>query len=270
MWKSWKLGRLLGIDLALHWSFLLVPLWALLSSLAAGEAAATAIGTVIFVLIIFGCVLLHELGHALMARHFGIPTRRITLLPIGGLAQLERIPKKPMEELAVALAGPAVNVVIASSLIAGTLLSGGDPPGSVDSLITGPLVDRLVWVNVVLAVFNLVPAFPMDGGRVFRALLACVTTRVRATHIAAAVGQLLAIGFALLGLIANPMLIAIAIYIFVAARAEATFVAHEAFWEATGIRVPPGPGLRRDPPDPSVEPKAVPGWDRAWQADSQA
>ena len=125
---SWYLGRLTGIDIRIHWTFLLLPVWIYFSSLAAGSGVGAATAAVAFVLAIFGCVLLHELGHSLMARQFGIPTRDITLLPIGGVARLQRMPRNPWQELAIAIAGPAVNVVIATLIFSGlSVLAITDP-----------------------------------------------------------------------------------------------------------------------------------------------
>lgn len=201
---SFRIARVLGIDVKLHLTFLLLPLLFGFSAYAGPDggwwAALTAFGPL---LLLFGCVLLHEFGHALAARHFGIQTVDITLLPIGGIARLERMPEEPAQELIVALAGPLVNVVIILGL--GAVLG-------VDSLrwaffsrlrdnteeLTLPLF--LLAVNVKLLLFNLIPAFPMDGGRVLRALLTTRLGYARATRIAAAVGQVFAVLFALAGL----------------------------------------------------------------------
>tara|TARA_R110002073_G_scaffold8027_22_gene44923 strand:+ start:11911 stop:12927 length:1017 start_codon:yes stop_codon:yes gene_type:complete len=213
---SWHLGRFANIDVRVHWTFLLVPLWIYFSSLAAGSGVAGATISVLFVLSIFACVLFHEYGHALMARRFGIPTRDITILPIGGVASLERMPRRPAHELAIAVAGPAVNVVIAAAIFLGFAIL--DPTaGAVTSFLS-----RLALVNVALVVFNMLPAFPMDGGRVLRSILAMTMPYASATRIAANVGQVTAVGFGLLGLISgNLMLVFIAGFIFLAARGEA-------------------------------------------------
>jgi Zn-dependent protease len=219
---SWHLGKFSGIDVRIHWTFLLLPTWIYVSNLAAGTGAVAATVAVLFILAIFACVLLHEMGHALMARRFGIPTHDITLLPIGGLASLQRMPRQPWQELAIAVAGPAVNVIIASAIFVGMLLI--DP-------IAGPassFVTQLAIVNVILVVFNMLPAFPMDGGRVLRSVLAMTMPYASATRIAANVGQVTAIGFGLLGLLSgNLMLVLIAGFIILAARGEAMRVANE-------------------------------------------
>jgi Zn-dependent protease len=223
---SWTLGRLCGIDVYLHWSFLIVPAWVVLSSLAAGASVVSAFHATFFVLAVFGCVLLHELGHALMARRYGIATRDITLLPIGGLARLERMPRNPFQELAIALAGPAVNLAIAGSIGLGLWIGGANqllglvPAG-------GSFLTNLLAINLGLAIFNLLPAFPMDGGRVLRSLLAMWVSYGRATQIAAAVGQGLAFCLAVLGLMGSWNLLLVALFVFVAARSEAEAVAGE-------------------------------------------
>jgi Zn-dependent protease/CBS domain-containing protein len=176
-----------------------------------------------FILAIFGCVVLHELGHALAARRYGIQTADITLLPIGGVARLQRIPEKPGQELVVALAGPAVNVVIVLILLA----LGFRPFIPTDEgmvLVREGFWARLLEINIFLVVFNLIPAFPMDGGRVLRALLALTMEYSRATRLAASIGQAIAIVFGFLGLTGNPMLLLIALFVWIGAEAEANAV----------------------------------------------
>lgn len=224
MGKSLNLGTIAGIRLQVHWTFSLIIAWILLTSFFAGENLFRALYNVAFVLVLFCCVLLHELGHALAARLYGIPTRDITLLPIGGVARLERMPRKPSQELVVALAGPAVNVVIA-----GVLFLVLTPVVRLSSLSllptgTGTFLQQLMLVNIALVVFNLLPAFPMDGGRVLRAMLAMFLNYVTATRVAALIGQLCAVGFVFLGF-SNPMLFLIAAFIFFAASTEAQQVA---------------------------------------------
>lgn len=218
---SVTLGRIGGTEIRIHLTFLILLAWIAIAEYMQGGQAA-AIDSVLFVLAIFACVVLHELGHALAARRYGITTPDITLLPIGGLARLSRFPDKPGEEIVIALAGPAVNVVIALVLI---VLLGArfDPEALAEIQNTGPgFLARLAAVNIFLVVFNLIPAFPMDGGRVLRALLAFRLGRRRATQIAALIGQGLAFVFGFLGLMAgNPILVFIAIFVFLAAAAEA-------------------------------------------------
>lgn len=220
---SWsiKLGTVGGSEIRVHLTFFLLLVWIALAHLDEGTAAA--VEGVAFVIAIFACVTLHELGHALAARRYGIRTPDITLLPIGGVARLERFPEKPTAEIVIALAGPAVNVVIAAILI---LILGARPETITAGTIEDPsagFLARLAYVNVFLVLFNLIPAFPMDGGRVFRAVMAIWTGRERATRIAAIVGQGVAFLFGLLGLMSgNPILIFIAIFVYLAAGAESS------------------------------------------------
>jgi Zn-dependent protease/CBS domain-containing protein len=219
---SWKLGRFLGIDVFMHFTFLLLIGWVLLSHWAAGESLEAAIEGVGFILALFGCVVLHEYGHALTARRYGIKTRDITLLPIGGVARLERMPDKPAQELWVALAGPAVNVVIAIVLFVWLQLTSALVPLDELEVGSGSFIERLMVVNIVLVGFNMIPAFPMDGGRVVRALLAMRMEYTRATQIAASLGQSIAILFGFLGLISNPFLLFIAFFVWIGAAQEAS------------------------------------------------
>ena len=169
----------------------------------------------------FLCVVLHEYGHALTARRYGIKTRDIILLPIGGVARLERLPTQPLQELWVALAGPAVNIVIAAGLFIWLTISATFEPIQGLTLTTGPFLERIMAVNLFLVAFNLIPAFPMDGGRVLRALLATRTEYSRATQIAANIGQGIAVFFGLIGLFYNPLLLFIAFFVWIGAAQEA-------------------------------------------------
>lgn len=217
---SFRIGSIAGIRVELHVTFLLFVGWVAVSQGALTGNLSQAISSVTLMLAIFGCVLIHELGHAFAARRYGIRTRDIVLLPIGGLARLQRMPDKPQQEVVVALAGPAVNVAIAAMLW-GVLGRVPDPARLDDSLLP-----TLFWVNTVMATFNLVPAFPMDGGRVLRALLALRLSYTRATRIAAGVGQAIALLFGVAGffILHNPMLMFVALFVFLAAGEEYALV----------------------------------------------
>lgn len=217
---SFTIGNLFGSAIRVHATFLLLLAWIGTAAWLEGGPEA-ALLNLVFVLALFACVVAHEFGHALMARRFGVRTPDITLLPIGGMARLEKIPEVPTQEVMVAIAGPAVNIVIWIVL---TLVFGavGDIGAlfAIDDIDRG-FVERLAAINLFLAVFNLIPAFPMDGGRVLRALLAMRLDRSRATQIAAAAGQMIAFVFGYLGLTTgNPLLLLIAIFVFLAALAE--------------------------------------------------
>jgi Zn-dependent protease/CBS domain-containing protein len=221
---QWKLGTFAGIDVFIHATFLLLIGWIGYSHwLRYGTFAKVAEG-ILFILALFLCVVLHEYGHALTARRYGIKTRDITLYPIGGVARLERMPDKPIEELWVALMGPAVNVVIAAILFVYLYLTRGLVPLTDLTVASGSFLARLMAINVSLVLFNLIPAFPMDGGRVLRALLAMRMDYVRATQVAASIGQGLAFLFGLFGLFNNPFLLFIAFFVWIGASQEASMV----------------------------------------------
>ena len=209
---SFSIGRVLGTDVRIHVTFLLLLLFLALTQ---GSMGALFIGLVFF------CVLLHEFGHVLAARRYGIRTPDITLLPIGGLARLERMPRRPMHELVVAMAGPAVNVLIAFVLL---VALGGFPNMGMDFTLDSPrhLLEGLLVANVWLVIFNLIPAFPMDGGRILRALMATRLSYARATQVAASIGQGLAFAGGLYGFMhGHLMLILVAFFIFLGAGQEA-------------------------------------------------
>src|ERR1700730_13781971 len=214
---SIPIARIAGIQLRVHVTFLLLIAWLGFGYYSAGGSA-VAIARIIFILLLFVCVVLHEFGHALAAKMYGINTPDITLLPIGGVARLERIPEEPKQELVIAIAGPLVNVVIALCLFAFVGLRGSMGQEVIEG---SDLLAQLLVVNVWLVLFNLLPAFPMDGGRVLRALLATRMSYARATQIAASVGQGCAFVFGLLGLIGNPFLIFIALFVYMGASQEA-------------------------------------------------
>lgn len=223
MFGTIRLGKLFGIDLFVHGTFWLLPLFIVLNSVLAGDPFGAAFEVVV-VFAIFGCIALHEAGHALAARAYGIGTRDITLYPMGGIASLERMPERPGREIAIALAGPAVNVLIALGIVAGAILGEVTLPG----LWTSPEVglgelflSRLLLANTFLALFNLIPAFPMDGGRVLRALLSLGMTRLKATQTAVNVGTVLAVIGGFVGLLTGSIsLVLVAVVVFFLGRAE--------------------------------------------------
>jgi Zn-dependent protease/CBS domain-containing protein len=223
---SLSLGRIAGIRVYVHFTFFILVGWiAFLRFLETGRWEQALFGVALF-----GClaaiIVLHELGHALAARRYGIRTRDITLLPIGGIARLERIPEKPGQELVVALAGPAVNVVLAAGLFIGLSLSGALANLEELLLFKGSLPNQLLLINISLALFNMIPAFPMDGGRALRAILAMAMDYVDATRVAATIGQVIAVLFALVGLFLfqNFVLVIIALFVWMGAEAEASMV----------------------------------------------
>ena len=219
---SWKLARIAGIDVYIHVTFLMVVAWIALLHWNESQSVGAVVEGVAFILSLFACVVLHEFGHALTAGRYGIRTRDITLLPIGGLARLDRMPEEPIQELWVALAGPAVNVAIALLLFIGLQASGVWESVSRVGVATGGFVERIMLANVFLAGFNLLPAFPMDGGRALRALLATRMEYTRATQRAALIGQGMAVLFGFIGLQGNPTLIFIALFVWIGAAQEAS------------------------------------------------
>lgn len=238
---SFRLLRVFGIDIRIHVSFFLILIWGAMMWSAAGSAG-MAFG-VLEVVLLFVCVVLHELGHSIVAKHYGIPVREIVLLPIGGVSMMSRNASRPLHELLIALAGPAVNVVIAAALFAllaltplrsrvdlHALAAGNVRPGGVSMLLL------LLSLNVMLALFNLIPAFPLDGGRVLRAVLAMRMPAPSATRVAAMVGQMAAVLLGLWGLFSgNVFLLFVAAFIFIGAGAENAQVQNRATF--TGRRI---------------------------------
>jgi Zn-dependent protease/predicted transcriptional regulator len=210
---TWNLGHVSGIALRVHVTLVLLLGWIAVSYAVQGAGfAGTALG-VSLVVAVFATIVVHELGHALVARRYGIKTRDIMLLPIGGIASLERMPDTPRQELAVALVGPAINLVIAGLIWVGVALFG-----------YSAFAVQLVWINIALAVFNLIPAFPMDGGRATRALLSMWLGRERATDVAAALGKMFAVAIGIFGLFFNPLLVLIAAVVWFGATQERALV----------------------------------------------
>ncbi|RWB36333.1 MAG: CBS domain-containing protein [Mesorhizobium sp.] len=217
---SLNLGTIAGTTVRVHFTFLLLLVWIWLTHYRIGGTPAAWEG-VAFIIAVFACVVLHEFGHIAAARYFGIGTPDITLFPIGGVARLERMPEEPGQEFVIAVAGPLVNVAIAALIFA---LLGGSAGVEQMAGIEDPRMNflaRLAGVNVFLVLFNMIPAFPMDGGRILRAALAARLSWSRATQIAATIGQGLAFVFGFVGLFYNPLLIFIGIFVYLAAAAEA-------------------------------------------------
>lgn len=219
---SVKVARLAGVVVYVHFTFFVLLAWiGVAGGLEKGSlaAAAEAVG---FTTTLFGCVVLHELGHAFMARRFAIRTKDIVLFPFGGVGRLERIPEVPSQEFLIALAGPAVSVGIAAALFAALRLQGSAPQLEEFAVGDVSFAERLMFINAGLAVFNLLPAFPMDGGRALRALLAMRFDYMRATEVAARIGQGLAAVFAVIGIVVmNPILVIIALFVWMGAAGEA-------------------------------------------------
>ena len=221
---SWKIGKFAGIGVYVHPTFLLLVLWIFFVYWNLGHNLTTVVRGLVFTLAIFVCVVLHEFGHALTARRYGIETRDITLLPIGGVSSLEKMPEEPMQEFHVAVMGPVVSFGIAGVLFLVLKLTGASTLAQMNSWTTASFLQRLMMVNLVLGAFNLLPAFPMDGGRVLRALLARYVGFSRATRIAVRVGHTLAVVFGVIGLFTNPFLVLIAVFIWVGASQELVMV----------------------------------------------
>ena len=230
---SWKIATVAGIEIRVHVTFPLLLIWLFWAG--ANRGIAQAAEGVAFILAVFGCIVLHEFGHALTGKRFGVVTRDITLLPIGGVARLDRIPRNPRQEVTIALAGPLVNVVIAGALLLYMRLAPGVYNFSDPGLFERSFTARLFMVNVFIVAFNLIPAFPMDGGRVLRAILAMRLDYVRATRIAATVGQGMALLFGFLGLFGNPILILIALFVFIGAGQESTLVQMRSVFEGVPV-----------------------------------
>jgi Zn-dependent protease len=253
MRASWRLAKIAGIDVHLHVTFLLllgvigVIEWIGSNSLVSG------LGAVLMLCAVFASVLAHELGHALTARYFRIGTRDITLLPIGGVARLERDPENPRHELAIALAGPIVSALLFVVFGIVAFLLHGTEPLSAESLSSVPFLERLAGINFALAAFNMLPAFPMDGGRALRAALSLKWGALRATEQATQLGRVLAVGLGVLGLFVNPMLVLIAAFVWFAGGRELAAVQARHGSRVTGgrsdWRAPPiiGPGRSASP-----------------------
>ena len=221
---SLKIAKLAGIDIFIHFTFFILLTWVAFIQWKLNGSIGAAFTGVVFILAIFACVVLHEFGHALAAKKYGIKTKDIILLPIGGVARLEKMPNQPIQELWVALAGPAVNVGIAALLAVYLWATRTFTPDNQLAIATVPVVERIMGVNIFLILFNMIPAFPMDGGRVLRALLATRLAYIRATRISANLGQAIALLFGVIGLFYNPILLFIAFFVWMGAAQETRMI----------------------------------------------
>lgn len=235
MKASWKIGTIAGIELRIHATFPLLLIWIAISAYGREGSLFEAAAGVGFALTLFLIIVLHELGHALTARRYGVKTKDIILLPIGGVARLERIPENPREELIVALAGPAVNVVIALLLFLWIWITDGASVVLDSGHVQESFATKMMWVNVFIVLFNMIPAFPMDGGRVLRATLAMRMDYERATTIAAHIGQSLAWVLGFVGLFMNLFLVIIAMFVWIGAAQEAQAARMKS--SITGVKV---------------------------------
>ncbi|MDG1872337.1 MAG: site-2 protease family protein [Mariniblastus sp.] len=227
-----KLGRILGIDIFLHWSFFLAPAYLILAWRSEGLPWSMVVVMLGLLLAVFTCVLIHEYGHALMARHFGVQTKDIIITPIGGLARLTRMPRRPLEELMITIAGPAVNLVIAFLLGIYLLATGGNLVPSRGYAGLTEFSTMMMWMNMFLFLFNLIPAFPMDGGRILRSSLAFFIPHREATLVAGILGQICAVCFAIYGFWGGQYsLIFIGLFVYFAARYEMTVSKQIAMYE---------------------------------------
>lgn len=227
--RGMKIGEPFGIGVYIHWSFWLLVAYYTFGAMGTGGLPAMLSGLAM-IIGVFSCVVLHELGHSLAARFYGIATDDITLYPIGGVARLQRMPHTPTHEMVIAIAGPLVNVAIA--LILGGLILVG---------LGDRLIQNLLYVNLMLVFFNLIPAFPMDGGRIFRAFLSLFVTRQRATNIAATTGKIFASFLVLSGIFGQPFLIVLGVFIWMAGEGERRYVVAESTRKAPSM-TPPMPG----------------------------
>lgn len=237
---SLSLGSYKNVKVFIHWTFSLLLLWIIISNFRQGMPGMDILWIIIFVLALFACVVFHEFGHALAAQKYGIQTKDIVLYPIGGVARLEKLPEEPKQELWVAIAGPLVNIGIFLILSLILNFTGFDMSNldQLESIKIGPntIVLYLASANLILALFNLIPAFPMDGGRILRAFLAIRMPRARATKIAGSIGQFLAIFFIFFGLFNNPILVLIGVFIFLGAAAEVSHTQQESLLKGFKVK----------------------------------
>ncbi len=216
---SFEVARLFGIPLRVHITFLLLLLFVAMGAERAGEAG-TALYGVVTILFVFACVVLHELAHSLMARHYGVNVRAIVLLPIGGVSQMEEMPEDPKEEIKVSLAGPLTSLTLALAFYLFASAAGQHFSGKGFSIFGPQLLAKLFWINLALGIFNILPAFPMDGGRVLRGILATRMSYTKATRLAVEIGQGLAVIMFFYGIWYSWWLALIAIFIYLGAEGE--------------------------------------------------
>lgn len=223
---SLTIGRPFGIKISIHWTFLLLIAWVVIIDVRQGLNFQQIMLSVLFVLTLFVCVVLHELGHSYAAIRFGSEVRSITLLPIGGMANISKMPEKPMQELIMTVAGLAVNVVIAIILLVILLTKGALDLEQMDfkTITSRNFLTMLMFVNLFVVLFNLIPAFPMDGGRILRALFSMRMNRLKATRWAKNTGQVFAVAFVIAGLFLNPFLVVIGVFVFIGASAEYNYM----------------------------------------------
>ena len=221
---SLKIAKLAQIDVYIHFTFFILLTWVAFIQWKQSESIGTTFLGVVFILAIFACVVLHELGHALTARKYGIKTKDIILLPIGGVARLKRMPDRPIQEPWVALAGPAVNAGISALLAVYLWMTNTLTPDNQLTMATVPFIERIMGVNIFLILFNMIPAFPMDGGRVLRALLAMRLAYVKATQVSTNLAQGIALLFGVIGLFYNPLLLFIAFFVWMGAAQETLMI----------------------------------------------
>jgi Zn-dependent protease/predicted transcriptional regulator len=221
---SFQIGKLFGIPIRMHLTFLLLLFFVGVSGSKYGGPTGTLFG-IISILLIFLCVVLHEIGHSLVARHYGIVVRDIILLPIGGVSEMEEIPQDPKQEISISIVGPLVSFSLAVIFCILSVGTGQRIGFGQLSIFKGNMIANLFWINLVLGIFNLLPAFPMDGGRVLRGILATRIDSVRATKVAVGVGQVFAILLFFFGIFFNLWLALIAIFIYLGAEGEERMVA---------------------------------------------
>jgi len=216
---SLELGKIFGIRFRIHWTFLLLLLFVFVSA-ATQKGLVPALWAVLFICAVFVCVVIHELAHSLIGRRFGVQAKSITLLPIGGMASMEEIPEKPGQEIAIAIIGPFINLAIAGLLYATLGTWTGISMPNLFANSPQEFMAGLIGVNILLAVFNMIPAFPMDGGRVFRGILATRMEYLRATAVAVAVGHVISLFFVFYGIFFNWWLAIIGVFLYLGAEGE--------------------------------------------------